>query len=101
MIKEAILMSGINEKEHHQLSTFNIYPNPNQGSFWIEFEAEKNGNTEIKVHDIMGKTIFENTQPSQMGLNKIEIKHPNLNPGIYVLKLKYNGAEISKRLVVN
>lgn len=101
MIKEAILMSGINEKEHHQLSTFSIYPNPNQGSFWVEFEAEKNGNTEIKVQDIMGKIIFENLQPSQMGLNKLEIKHPNLIPGIYVLKLKHNEAELSKRLVVN
>ncbi len=101
MIKEAILLSGLNEKDNNQISTVSIYPNPNQGSFWIEFEAEKNGNTEIMVHDIMGKTIFENTQPSQMGLNKIELKHPNLIPGIYVLKLKYNGAEQSKRLVVN
>ena len=101
MIKEAILMSGINEKEHHQLSTFSIYPNPNQGSFWVEFEAEKNGNTEIKVQDIMGKIIFENIQPSQMGLNKIEINHPKVISGVYMLKLKVNGVETTKRIVIN
>jgi subtilisin family serine protease len=100
MIKEAILLSGINETPNHTLNNLSVYPNPSSGSFWVEFETIKAGNTQIMVCDVMGKTVFETLQPSSTGLNKMEITPLNLSPGMYVLKVKANGVEVNRRLMV-
>jgi len=101
MIKEAILMSGVNETKNNELKSINIYPNPSKGNYWVEFETVKKGNVEIVVCDVMGKTMFENIQPCQIGLNKLEINHPKVISGLYILKLKVNGVETTKRIVIN
>lgn len=101
MIKEAIVLSGLNEATNQDITTLNIYPNPGNGSFWVEFEAIKSGNTQIMFCDITGKTIFESLQPNTNGLNKFEVKQTDLTPGIYILKLKVNGVEVNRRLVIN
>lgn len=100
MMKKVILHSGINETPNYALNTLSVYPNPSSGSFWVEFETIKAGNTQIIVCDVMGKTMFETLQPSSIGLNKMEITPLNLTPGIYVLKVKVNGVEVNRRLVV-
>lgn len=101
MIKEAILLSGINETPNQTLNTLSVYPNPSSGSFWVEFETTKAGNTQMVLCDVMGKTVFETLQPSSAGLNKMEITPLNLSPGMYVLKVKVNGVEVNRRLVIN
>ena len=101
MIKEAILLSGTIEAPNNELKTLSVYPNPSTGSFWVEFETIKAGNTQIMVCDVMGKTMFETLQPSSTGLNKMEINKAELTPGMYVLKVKVNGVEVNRRLVVN
>ncbi len=101
MVKEAILLSGINETPNQTLNTLSVYPNPSSGSFWVEFETTKAGNTQMVLCDVMGKTMFETLQPSSTGLNKMEISPLNLSPGMYVLKVKVNGVEVNKRLVIN
>lgn len=100
MVKEAILLSGINETPNQTLNTLSVYPNPSSGSFWVEFETTKAGNTQMVLCDVMGKTVFETLQPSSTGLNKMEITPLNLSPGMYVLKVKVNGVEVNRRLVV-
>jgi subtilisin family serine protease len=101
MIKEAILMSSVNETHNNELKSLNIYPNPSNGNYWVEFETVKKGNVEIVVYDIMGKTMFESIQPYQIGLSKLKINHPTLISGIYILKLKINGVETTKRIILN
>jgi hypothetical protein len=101
MIKEAILMSGVKETKNKELNSINIYPNPSNGNYWVEFETVKKGNVEIVVCDMMGKILFENIAPCQIGLNKLAINHPTVIAGIYILKFKVNGIETTKRIVLN
>jgi minor extracellular serine protease Vpr len=101
MIKEAILLSGNNEISTQEINRLNIYPNPNTGKFWVEFEVVKNGNSQIVVYDVMGKMVSESIFPSTIGINKFEIYQANLIPGIYILKLKVDGTEVTKRLLIN
>jgi len=77
---------------------FSIYPNPNKGSFTIEFKELANSFS-VEVFDITGKTIYENNydqsaNPSQM------INLDNVNSGIYFINVKSDKGLVTKKLVI-
>jgi hypothetical protein len=77
---------------------FSIYPNPNKGSFTIEFKELANSFS-VEVYDVTGKTIFENNydqsaNPSQM------INLDNVNRGIYFINVKCDKGLVTKKLVI-
>jgi len=77
---------------------FSIYPNPNKGSFTIEFKELANSFS-VEVYDVTGKTIFENNydqsaNPSQM------INLDNVNRGIYFINVKSDKGLVTKKLVI-
>jgi hypothetical protein len=77
---------------------FSIYPNPNKGSFTIEFKELANSFS-VEVFDVTGKTIYENNydqsaNPSQM------INLDNVNRGIYFINVKSDKGLVTKKLVI-
>ena len=77
---------------------FSIYPNPNKGSFTIEFKELANSFS-VEVYDVTGKTIYENSydqsaNPSQM------INLDNVNRGIYFINVKSDKGLVTKKLVI-
>ena len=61
------------------------YPNPTSGELHIRFLPELSGSDEIVLYDIMGRKVF--SQLFQSNGNPVEaVIHPNLSPGVYVLK---------------
>ncbi len=77
---------------------FSIYPNPNKGSFTIEFKELANSFS-VEVYDVTGKTIYENNydqsaNPSQM------INLDNVNRGIYFINVKSDKGLVTKKLVI-
>lgn len=65
-----------------------IYPNPFQHSFTIEFtDQPRRGQYHFTLIDISGREIrkYETTQSS------LQIHAPELNPGIYILRLEKSG----------
>jgi hypothetical protein len=77
---------------------FSIYPNPNKGSFTIEFKEIANSFS-VEVYDVTGKTIYENSydqsaNPSQM------INLDNVNRGIYFINVKSDKGLVTKKLVI-
>lgn len=61
-----------------------IYPNPSNGQFYVDF---KNGNEEVdklQIIDLQGKVIYETNPVSE----KIFVDISNYSKGIYVLQLK-------------
>jgi hypothetical protein len=77
---------------------FSLYPNPNKGSFTIEFKELANSFS-VEVYDVTGKTIYENNydqsaNPSQM------INLDNVNRGIYFINVKSDKGLVTKKLVI-
>jgi hypothetical protein len=65
--------------------TFNIYPNPNNGSFFIE-SNKIIIDTKVEIYNSLGQLVFSKTIE-----NKIEeIKLSNLTAGIYFVKINRN-----------
>jgi hypothetical protein len=71
---------------------FKIYPNPTNGSFFIEKNSNKASNEVILIYNLQGKLI----QTSVMKNQKQLINLTGFNAGIYLVRV----GDESKRLVV-
>jgi subtilisin-like proprotein convertase family protein len=79
---------------------FVLYPNPNKGSFTIQFESKSNDGVKVFVHDILGKKVYENTFESTSNFNQ-NIQLQNVSAGIYLVTVVDGDRRTVKKIVVN
>ena len=82
--------------ENQILEDFEIYPNPNNGSFEIKM-SNISDKVEIEILDINGKIIYKNTSSNKNQTINIE----NISSGVYILKANQNGYFKTKKLIIN
>ncbi|QNL20861.1 T9SS type A sorting domain-containing protein [Hyphobacterium sp. CCMP332] len=82
---------------------FNLYPNPNSGSFTIQFYLNGNEKASAEIIDIIGQPIhIDLSKTIQSGWNTVRVnsKDFNLKPGIHFLKLTSGDNTYSKRFII-
>jgi len=77
---------------------FSIFPNPNKGSFSIQFK-ESIGSYSVELFDVLGKTIYENNFEQNASLTQ-EITIPNAVTGVYFVNIKTNQGIVTKKIIV-
>lgn len=80
------------------INDLTIYPNPNNGSFTVNFLAETN-NTEVKVHDIRGRQVFTRLFENN-GLFNQTISLNNVETGIYLVTVQDGNRKVVKKIVI-
>ena len=75
-----------------------IYPNPNNGEFFISNNGEAE-NINLHVLDIQGKEVYNNVLNLGTGANEF-IKLNDLNPGMYIVVLDTENGRTTKNVVV-
>ncbi len=75
-----------------------IYPNPTKGKITIS-NIKNIDLTSAKVYNVLGKLVKD--IPVKKGLSKLEIDLSDLNKGVYLLSLKSNDKNTTKKLVIN
>ena len=79
---------------------FNLYPNPSNGNFNLQFNAESTESVEIQLYDLTGRLVKE-LQFSNISLRFSEsISFQNTAKGFYVLKIKNGAKQTSRKLVI-
>ena len=79
-------------------NNFSIYPNPNKGSFTIEFKELANSFS-VEVFDVSGKTIYENNYDQSANLVQV-VNIDNATSGIYFVNIKSDKGLVTKKLVI-
>lgn len=74
---------------------FKIYPNPNSGSFTIEFEATKTDNY-IEIINQIGQAVYK--EEFNQNRQRLDL---NLSKGIYMVKVISRGEILIHRILVN
>lgn len=69
-----------------------IYPNPNTGIFVIE----TNTTSQIKIYDVLGKTVFSKAQASMKEI----VDLTNQNNGVYFVELSNGKEMITKKIIL-
>ncbi len=93
------ILPGLIFEETNTFSV-NIYPNPSNGIYQLEYINAIDGGINIEVFDITGKNILiENIQEEQ---GVISLNITNVAPGLYFIKATLsNGETIIKQVIKN
>lgn len=83
----------------NKLSNFIIYPNPNNGSFHVQFTPDGNNTTEITVFDISGRRIYSRNFQSAAIFNE-SIQLQNTQSGIYLVTVKNGDRQETQKIVI-
>lgn len=86
------LTTSINE---NVLSGINVYPNPTQGLFYVDFGTEVS-NTQMELFDMKGQLLLSRTVYNRN--EKIDLS--SHNKGIYLLKITSKGQTKNVKIVV-
>lgn len=94
---EFVNCSGIDE---HNSLDISIYPNPNNGKFYIETGNANNSNFRLKIIDVVGITVYQNNnlQISKTGI--LYVNASEVKDGVYTLVLTVNSREYTKKIIV-
>lgn len=84
--------------EGFSLNNFKIYPNPNNGTFNVAFNADVDAEIKIGVYDISGRQIFNQSYPST-GLFSESLQLNNLESGVYLVNVQ-NGRKSEVRKII-
>jgi subtilisin-like proprotein convertase family protein len=88
---------GVND---NTLANFSLYPNPSNGTFTINFEADNSNPVEVKVFDLRGREIYSNTYANQSLFNET-IDLDAVQSAIYLLKVKNGNRSVTKKIVID
>lgn len=87
--------------EEHAVSDLNVYPNPADEIIYVYLSNEKNlRNIKVELHDITGRSVFENDHILTGGKNIIEIPVAKIAGGFYYLNILSEGKIAGKTPVI-
>ena len=84
----------------YDLLDFNLYPNPNNGEFIIEFTPEFNKTIEIDVFDSRGRLVFNQSYTSSTFF-KESIDLSDFSSGVYIAKISNGEKHVSRKVIIN
>lgn len=79
---------------------FSLYPNPNKGSFAVEFESNSGSGAKIFVHDVLGRTVYSKTFENTTHFNH-NIQLSNVVSGMYFVTVIDGNRRTVKKIIVN
>ncbi len=80
-----------------------LYPNPNDGTFWIRFEIQdKSSDVQLTLRDIQGKLIEQQVHSLVKGRQEIIWESQvNLEMGIYMMEIITDRNRYTKRVIID
>ncbi|WP_375560960.1 T9SS type A sorting domain-containing protein [Bernardetia sp. OM2101] len=96
--EKTFTVDGITGIEEESTKIFTIYPNPNNGSFKVEFATTTNQKTNLVLVDGLGRIIH--SQEIAMNEKTLSITLPKISAGVYVVQIISEGKVYTKQLVI-
>lgn len=92
-------VAAIEEKDPN-FKNFNVFPNPTNGSFFIEYELLYEEKVSVTITDVLGRTLITSYAEANTGLNINEM-NVELANGVYTILLRTGKAVSIKKIVKN
>jgi len=77
---------------------FTLIPNPNTGSFEINFNSKSTQANKISIFNSVGQLVYEKAEIKESGIMKIDL---GLNDGIYFLVIETNKGVKNSRIIIS
>lgn len=83
------------------VNQLNVYPNPSNGKFALDFELAEKGKAQLLVTDLQGKEIYKEEFVNEgVGLQTRQLDLSNHAGGFYLLKIKNGDKSLVKKIVL-
>lgn len=80
---------------------FEVFPNPNDGQFQLNFELAGKGALKIRILNPMGQQVYEENKDDFSGVYENQISvGTDLSPGIYFLQVERGKEGRVERIVI-
>lgn len=96
--KITIAVVGINELDNDCF--FSVYPNPNDGNFFVSFEVPEKNTYTLKVINVIGALIYQETLENFEGKYLKQMNFENFAKGVYMINLSNPESEIVKKIII-
>ncbi len=77
-----------------------VYPNPTNGDFTIDLKSRSNSPVDVTIYNSLGKVVYNNANFSINKQSQIELNLSNQREGIYFLRVKGEGINVMKKIVI-
>lgn len=95
------MLAGVNEHANVLESVSNIYPNPSTNNANITVVLTDEVPVKVQVFNSLGALVYNGTEQSLSGKNKLAVDCTNFNSGLYFITVTAGNSKVTKRLVVN
>lgn len=95
---EVTVCTGLGAKTN--VASMSIFPNPNEGNFTLEFNANVNTTLALGITDLTGKNVHTETVTCIRGTNRISLNVNQLQKGFYLLKAVDALGETNKSFII-
>lgn len=84
------------------IAAYNVFPNPatDQLNVCVTFEANEGQDAQIRMTDIMGRTIYRNTLQTSGNDAELVISTSDLAAGMYILNIQTAKGSVSKKVQI-
>ncbi len=79
---------------------FNLYPNPNSGTFTLKFETIDTRKTHLELFDVRGRLVQYRTFTNTNQYFKENIQFQDLSKGLYLLKITNGNRQTTRKLMI-
>ena len=86
--------------ETFSFEDFALYPNPNNGTFAIQFNSNSSSNVKVEVFDIEGRMIFDKEYENS-GVFSENIELRGLQSGLYLVRITDGSKKMVRKINVN
>ncbi len=88
---------ALNDLEEHM--ELNVFPNPFNESLTLRFAAEKSGEAQVELLDVLGRQLYTTQLDVYTGANEIQLPDLDLGVGTYTLRLVMEEASAARQVV--
>lgn len=98
VFEETVILETTSISNLENLQTFEIFPNPNDGEFFLKLEFEKRENIEITISNELGQVVKSFERDGDYFLEKNTLTE--LSAGMYFILIKTEKGIAVKRLII-
>lgn len=99
LIARIISCTGIEDQKNSMF--LNVYPNPAENEFFVEYNSPEQEEYLITIFDVIGKTVYSQRLTTSKGMNKTKIDCSTFENGLYFLKLTGGAFDHTKKIIVH
>ena len=76
-------------------------PNPNNGSFVLEFEMKKKSDMVVSLLNVTGQEVFRKSYPDFIGKYAEQVNAGKVSSGVYMVRIEHGGKTYLKKIIIN